>query len=69
MLNAPNKSLDEIVKLLPGVKSPTITPLAESGWSSIQSVVKENEFWDVIGKLKAAGAEGIIVIPIEKIIQ
>lgn len=69
MLNAPNNSLDTIVKLLPGVKSPTITPLAEEGWSSIQSVVKENEFWDVIGKLKTAGAEGIIVIPIEKIIQ
>ena len=69
MLNAPNQSLDLIVKLLPGVKSPTITPLAEEGWSSIQSVVKEKEFWDVIGKLKSAGAEGIIVIPIEKIIQ
>ncbi|HSZ26269.1 MAG TPA: ATP phosphoribosyltransferase [Cytophagaceae bacterium] len=69
LLNAPNESLDKIIKLLPGVKSPSVMPLAESGWSSLHSVVKEDQFWDVIGKLKEAGAEGILVIPIEKIIQ
>jgi len=69
MLNVPNGSLNTVVNLLPGVKSPTVTPLVEEGWSSIQSVVNENEFWEIIGKLKDAGAEGIIVLPIEKIIQ
>ena len=69
LLNAPNNSIDTIIKLLPGVKSPTIMPLAQEGWSSIHSVVKENEFWQIIQKLKLAGAEGILVIPIEKIIQ
>lgn len=69
LLNAPNDSIEEIIRLLPGVKSPTIMPLAKEGWSSLHSVVKENEFWQVIQKLKAAGAEGILVIPIEKIIQ
>lgn len=69
LLNAPNKSLDIITKLLPGVKSPTVMPLAETGWSSLHSVVREDEFWDVIGKLKEAGAEGILVLPIEKIIN
>ncbi len=69
LLNAPNTSLDKITSLLPGVKSPTIMPLAESGWSSLHSVVKEDQFWDIIGKLKEAGAEGILVIPIEKIIK
>jgi len=69
MLNVPNASLKTVVNLLPGVKSPTVTPLVEEGWSSIQSVVNENEFWEIIGKLKEAGAEGIIVLPIEKIIQ
>jgi ATP phosphoribosyltransferase len=69
LLNAPDQSIETITKLLPGVKSPTIMPLAEKGWSSIHSVVKESEFWDVIGKLKDAGAEGILVLPIEKIIR
>ncbi len=68
LLNAPNESLEKITKLLPGVKSPTVMPLAETGWSSLHSVVKEDQFWDIIGKLKEAGAEGILVIPIEKII-
>jgi ATP phosphoribosyltransferase len=68
LLNAPDKSIDTIISLLPGVKSPTIMPLAKTGWSSLHSVVKENEFWQIIEKLKAAGAEGILVIPIEKII-
>jgi len=69
LLNAPNKSIETIVRLLPGVKSPTVMPLIEEGWSSIHSVVNENEFWDVIEKLREAGAEGILVLPIEKIIS
>jgi ATP phosphoribosyltransferase len=68
LLNAPNASLDAITKILPGMKSPTILPLAQNGWSSLHSVVKEDEFWDVIDKLKAFGAEGILVVPIEKMI-
>jgi ATP phosphoribosyltransferase len=68
LLNAPNENLDKIVRLLPGMKSPTVLPLYEKGWSSVHSVVKENEFWEIIGKLKALGAEGILVIPIEKMI-
>lgn len=69
LLNAPNDSIDKIISLLPGVKSPTIMPLAKEGWSSLHSVVNENEFWSVIEKLRGAGAEGILVIPIEKIIK
>jgi ATP phosphoribosyltransferase len=69
LLNAPNDSIDTIISLLPGVKSPTIMPLAKEGWSSLHSVVNENEFWGVIEKLRGAGAEGILVIPIEKIIK
>ena len=68
LLNAPNDKLNEIIKLLPGMKSPTVLPLAETGWSSIHSVIAEKEFWEIIGKLKALGAEGILVIPIEKMI-
>lgn len=68
LLNAPNEQLKNISQLLPGMKSPTIVPLAEDGWSSVQSVVNENDFWDVIEKLKSFGAEGIIVLPIEKMI-
>ncbi|MBL7882925.1 MAG: ATP phosphoribosyltransferase [Bacteroidia bacterium] len=68
LLNAPNKNLDAICKILPGMKSPTILPLADKRWSSVHSVVNENEFWDIIEKLKAKGAEGILVIPIEKMI-
>jgi ATP phosphoribosyltransferase len=67
-LNAPNEHLQEIVSLLPGMKSPTVLPLAESGWSSVHSVLNENDFWEIIEKLKAAGAQGILVIPIEKMI-
>lgn len=69
LLNAPNENLDTIIKLLPGMKSPTVLPLADSGWSSIHSVLNENEFWDIIEKLKAAGAQGILVVPIEKMIM
>jgi ATP phosphoribosyltransferase len=68
LLNAPNHNLEQIIGLLPGMKSPTVLPLAEEGWSSVHSVLNENEFWDIIEKLKAAGAEGILVIPIEKMI-
>ncbi len=68
MMNAPNHQLGNICKVLPGMKSPTIVPLAESGWSSVQSVVKENDFWEVIEKLKSFEAEAILVVPIEKMI-
>ena len=68
LLNAPNNTIDEITNILPGMKSPTVLPLAEAGWSSIHSVVKQNEFWDVIDRLKEAGAEGILVCPIEKMV-
>jgi ATP phosphoribosyltransferase len=68
VLNAPNDQLKNIAKILPGAKSPTIVPLAEAGWSSVHSVVNENDFWDIIEKLKQFGAEGILVMPIEKMI-
>lgn len=68
LLNTPEKVLDEVCALLPGMKSPTIMPLGQKGWVSVHSVVQENEFWEVIGKLKAVGAEGILIIPIEKMI-
>lgn len=68
LLNAPNEKLDKIIGLLPGMKSPTVLPLAEKGWSSVHSVLNENEFWDIIEQLKAAGAQGILVVPIEKMI-
>jgi len=68
LLNAPNDRLEEIIALLPGMKSPTVLPLAESGWSSVHTVLKEDEFWEKIEILKNAGAEGILVVPIEKMI-
>jgi ATP phosphoribosyltransferase len=68
LLNAPNEKLKEIIGLLPGMKSPTVLPLAESGWSSVHSVIDENDFWDIIEQLKNAGAQGILVVPIEKMI-
>ena len=68
LLNAPNDSLDKIISLLPGMKSPTVLPLAESGWSSVHSVLNEDEFWEKIEALKNAGAQGILVVPIEKMI-
>jgi len=69
LLNAPNSKLQEIVALLPGMKSPTILPLAEEGWSSLHSVISENEFWDKIDGLKKLGAQGILVVPIEKMVM
>lgn len=68
LLNAPNDCLDKIISLLPGMKSPTVLPLAESGWSSVHSVLNEDEFWEKIEALKKAGAQGILVVPIEKMI-
>jgi len=68
LLNAPNDKLQEIIRLLPGMKSPTVLPLAEPGWSSVHSVLSENDFWDIIEKLKDSGAQGILVVPIEKMI-
>ncbi len=68
LLNAPNDRLKDIIALLPGMKSPTVLPLAESGWSSVHSVLNEDEFWDRIEQLKAAGAQGILVVPIEKMV-
>ena len=68
LLNAPKEKLDEIIEVLPGMKSPTITPLANDEWVSVQSVIAEKHFWEIIGKLKSLGAEGILVLPIEKMI-
>ncbi len=69
LMNAPNDKLKDIIALLPGMKSPTVLPLAESGWSSVHSVLNEDEFWEKIEQLKAAGAEGILVVPIEKMVM
>lgn len=66
LLNAPNEKIKEISEILPGMKSPTVMPLAQEGWSSVHSVIQENDFWTVIEKLKNVGAEGIMVIPIQK---
>jgi len=68
LLNAPNESLEKIVSLIPGMRSPTILPLAQEGWSSVHSVLQEDQFWENIEELRAAGAEGILVVPIEKMI-
>lgn len=69
LLNAPNEKLKDIIGLLPGMKSPTVLPLADEGWSSVHSVLSEEEFWDKIEQLKAAGAQGILVVPIEKMVM
>lgn len=69
LLNAPDEKLDQICRLLPGIKSPTVLPLALSGWSSIHSVVKQENVWGTVKELKSAGAQGILVIPIEKMIE
>ncbi len=68
LLNAPNEKIPQIVNLLPGMRSPSILPLVDKGWSSIHSVIGDDDFWDVIDELKQLGAEGILVIPIEKMI-
>jgi len=69
LLNAPNDRLSQIVSILPGMKSPTIVPLAVEGWSAVHSVISEERFWDVIDELQEAGAQGILVIPIEKMVN
>lgn len=69
LLNAPNDKLDEIISVLPGMRSPTVLPLAEEGWSSVHSVISKNEFWGIIDELKNKGAEGILVCPIEKMVM
>jgi ATP phosphoribosyltransferase len=68
LLNAPESAVEKISAILPGMKSPTILPLSEAGWVSIHSVVKEDEFWEVIDQLKVLGAQGILVVPIEKMV-
>ncbi len=68
LMNAPSDKLDDIVAVLPGMKSPTVMPLAQKGWCSVHTVLDEKCFWEIIGKLKALGAEGILVLPIEKMI-
>jgi ATP phosphoribosyltransferase len=68
LLNAPNEHLAKIISMLPGMKSPTVLPLATEGWSSVHSVIREDDFWDVIENLRSAGAQGILVVPIEKMI-
>ncbi|WP_373058830.1 ATP phosphoribosyltransferase [Zunongwangia sp. H14] len=69
LLNAPNEHLEQIIKLLPGMRSPTVLPLAEEGWSSVHTVINEERFWEVIDELKNSGAEGILVAPIEKMVM
>lgn len=68
LMNVPTENIDKIIEVLPGIKSPTIMPLAKEGWNSLHVVIDEKRFWDIIGKLKSLGAEGILVIPIEKMI-
>ncbi|REH47521.1 ATP phosphoribosyltransferase [Tenacibaculum gallaicum] len=68
LLNAPNEKLESIINILPGMRSPTVLPLAEEGWSSVHSVLNKNQFWEIIDELKSNGAEGILVCPIEKMV-
>ena len=68
LMNAPKEQLEEIIQVLPGMKSPTVMPLAQEGWCSVHTVLDEKCFWEIIGKLKSLGAEGILVLPIEKMI-
>ena len=68
LLNAPDEKIEEITRILPGMRSPTVLPLAEAGWSSIHTVIKKDKFWEIIDELKSVGAEGILVCPIEKMV-
>ena len=68
LMNAPTQRVKDIIAVLPGIKSPTVMPLATEGWSSIHTMLDEKRFWEIIGQLKALGAEGILVLPIEKMI-
>lgn len=69
LLNAPNEKLEKIIRLLPGMRSPSVLPLAETGWSSVHSVINENQFWDIVEQLKNEGAEGILVLSIDQMIR
>ena len=69
LLNAPNEKIEKIISILPGMRSPTVLPLAESDWSSLHSVINENDFWSVVEKLKTEGAEGILVLSIDQMIR
>lgn len=69
LMNVPNDKLQDVIKLLPGMRSPTVLPLAEEGWSSLHTVINEERFWEVIDELKMNGAEGILVAPIEKMVM
>ena len=68
LMNVPNERVDEVTKLLPGMRSPTVLPLAEAGWSSVHTVIAEDKFWDIIDELRKTGAEGILIVPIDKMI-
>ena len=67
-MNVPNNRIQRVTDILPVLRSPTILPLAEDGWSSLHSVIEENQFWEVIDELKQAGAEGILIAPIDKMV-
>jgi ATP phosphoribosyltransferase len=69
MLNIPNDQLGAIQRMIPGLKHPTVVPLGDSGWSSLQSVIQESRFWEIVEELEALGAEGILVLPIEKMVN
>jgi ATP phosphoribosyltransferase len=69
LLNCPNHSVERVSSILPGIKSPTVMPLAVDGWSSLHTVVREDEFWQIIESLRDAGAEGVLVLPIEKMVM
>ena len=68
LMNVPNKNIEQVIETLPGMRSPTVLPLAEQGWSSIHTVIEKNKFWEVIDELQELGAEGILVAPIEKMV-
>ena len=68
-MNVPNENIEKVSSILPVMKSPTILPLIEEGWSSLHSVIKEDEFWEVINQLKEAGAENILIVPIDKMVM
>tara|TARA_B100000929_G_scaffold290797_1_gene285980 strand:- start:2751 stop:2999 length:249 start_codon:yes stop_codon:yes gene_type:complete len=68
LMNVPNEKLDDVITLLPGMRSPTVLPLAEEGWSSVHTVINEERFWEVLDELRNYGAEGILVAPIEKMV-
>ena len=68
LMNAPREKLDDIISVLPGIKSPTVMPLADENWCSVHTVLEEKRFWEIIGQLKDKGAQGILVVPIEKMI-